>query len=527
MASNHGNIQIENSDPQQSKIKLTKSAKTNSQNLFEDGYDENFIGDDNDRIYLDSLNQYQREKIIAKRHKDRELLIRKKNILNLVTNDESVMEKKLLTNTILGEKTSRLGMLTQMEVIPHDKSDESIEEDNDYRSESEESDDYDNQDSDDDFNLSSNEVQKKSKKTKRITKLKHRRADSRQNKLKKRFQTKENTVNRVQESNKTESLEILPAKHFELLNKICVKREFLGKLSTRPYFDKTIKHCLVKVNFSTVRGNQYRIGIIRNVLVLPDEEYELNGRTHSKYLEVYFSSGESKNMVAMANVSNRPIDESEAFQLLIKLKDFPERELDLKWIESKKKNIMEMLDFRMTAAEIDNLIQERLKDDSSVSLFEKRQLLEQRYNKLAFQNLNYFSSIRLEKIKEFKRQIESIKEQEKELNKETNQDGIILNKFLQYGQLNETQRKKFKRNVSQPVNLWAIKEGDIGVHSIAQKAKKETKINPELQKKKHQKNLVEIYRNYQNTLNDFQQQFEDVGHFKKVIKDWSFVDYTI
>ena len=395
MSSNKSNNPLSNPKKLETKIKLSRTSRPKESNFFEDGFDENLIGDDKDKEYLDSLTQLEREKIIAKRHHKREQSRFRKNIFSLVTNKNSSFDKKSLTAKIVPEKISRLGMLTEESpniqeasnrdskksnrIKEEDESSSDSDSDSDSNSESESETESESeyeserkikskQDSDEDFEMSSSEWTK-NRKTKRIKKIKDRKPD--QKRIRLREKTKQSPVVRFRhrEISNKESLEIHAAKHFELLNKICVKREFLGKLSNRPYFDKTIQHCLVKVNFSTVRGNQYRIGIIRKVVVLPEEEYELNGKTHCKYLEVYFSSGEAQNRVAMANVSNRPIDESEAFQLLVKLKDFPEKTLDLKWIEAKKNNILEMLDFRMTPTEIDNLIQERLKADSSVSLF--------------------------------------------------------------------------------------------------------------------------------------------------------------
>lgn len=38
-------------------IKKKSKKQLNEKQFFEDGYDENFVGDENDRKYLDSLNE--------------------------------------------------------------------------------------------------------------------------------------------------------------------------------------------------------------------------------------------------------------------------------------------------------------------------------------------------------------------------------------------------------------------------------------------------------------------------------------
>lgn len=519
------------------------SEKNNKGKMFDDGFDENYIGDDADVEYLNSLTQLERERIIAKRHSKRERSMIKKNLFSIVTNDKGLDDKKVSGRPLTKEKKSRLGILTKEDHLqvesekknrnPGDNPSKIIEEE---PSESESDSQSESpsekispervrsvEDSDEDFIISSNENRKKTKKTKRIQKLKHRKPKPRET-LPKERKSRQSPF-RLKEQARADSLKIQAAKHFEFLNSICVKRDFLGKLCNRPYFDKTIKFCLVKVNFSTVRGNQYRIGIIRNVVQLPDEEYELNGKNYAKYLEVYFSAGEARNRVAMANVSNRPIDESEAFQLLVKLKDFPDVRLDLDWVESKKSGIREMLNFRMTSKEIDNLIQERLDGDQSVSLFEKRQLLEQRYNQLTFININNFQSKRLQKIQDLKRKIDCIKQQEAVENKKNRKRGVKLSKFLKYEQLNEKQRKKFKRNVSQPINLWAIKEEDLVKERNKPKDSKKGKSKKV--KTDSKQNQIEIYRNYKKSIKEFKEIFSDVEKFRKVVSKWPMVDYSI
>lgn len=58
-----------------------------------------------------------------------------------------------------------------------------------------------------------------------------------------------------------------PTEDLNLLNKVCLKRDYLLNQSTKFYFEDQIRDCLVKVHFgSQDRVDSYRIGVIESVV---------------------------------------------------------------------------------------------------------------------------------------------------------------------------------------------------------------------------------------------------------------------
>lgn len=64
------------------KISTKKRLSKKGSKLYFDGYDDDYIGDENDRRYLNSLNELEREKIIEQRHQNRQQLLEQQRLLD-------------------------------------------------------------------------------------------------------------------------------------------------------------------------------------------------------------------------------------------------------------------------------------------------------------------------------------------------------------------------------------------------------------------------------------------------------------
>lgn len=53
----------------------------------------------------------------------------------------------------------------------------------------------------------------------------------------------------------------------DLVQKICLNRDFLLKMSNNLYFKETVKDCLVKITYKTNDKTDYRIGVIKGRLI--------------------------------------------------------------------------------------------------------------------------------------------------------------------------------------------------------------------------------------------------------------------
>lgn len=373
----------------------------------------------------------------------------------------------------------------------------------------------------------------KKKKRKRIKKM---RDDKKNKKHKKKIaraeKMKPQEIAPMQPLFERNEATISAAKHHSDLNKICAKRDFLARMSNHPHFDSTIEGCLVKVNYR----NSYRIGIIGKVETLPECTYNLAGKPQNKHLDVYFDKKEPNVRVRIANVSNRTIDESEAFTLLIELADYPKLELDLSWIKRKKEDLMAMLNFKLTVKEIDQMNEDKLKstNKTNLGLFERIQLLEKRLSSLEHMNLDLFSGKRLTKIKEIKKQITDLKKLKKQENLEKQRrEGKknSFNSFMKYEQLGKERRKFFLRTRSKPVNLWALKEEDVAALELEEKDQNIKEEKKEIKKEKIRKqsneNILQIYKKYEDSMKRFKQKFSETETFNKYVDSWPSLDYEI
>ena len=520
--------------------------------FFEDGFDENYVGDEKDEQYLNALTQLERERVFGNRHKARDDFERKKKMRSFLVNEKSNLQTKIdpkarklrksdLTKNRLGKLADdeiELETFDKEEINPdmvqfsEDSNDEGFS-DSESKSESEISIRYKRVEKPANHSDSDYEPSLEKKKRKRIKKL---RDDKKSKKNKKnrsqRNQQRQERTNKIHDRYNRKPQSISAAKHYGDLNKICVKRDFLARMTNHPHLEKTLFGCLVKVNYK----NSYRVGLISQIIAKPDKPYQLAGKEHYKYLNVYFDAKEHNVQVRVANVSNRPIDESEAFKLLIELADFNDIALNLKWIQSKKSDLLDMLNFKLTVKEIDQMNEDKLKNTNqqNLGLFERIQLLEKKLSTLEHMNIDLFSGKRLTKIKAIKRQIDKLKRLKKQ---EIQQKKILMgkkstfNNFMKYEQLGQEKRKFCLRTRSKPVNLWALKEEDVRALKLHDHTKgKSNKQNKEELRKKRKistENIIQIYHNYESSLRHFKNVFADTSKFDSFVDKWPECDYQV
>ena len=88
--------------------KIGRGRNSNIQrNMLDDGYDENFVGDQKDKEYLESLSQLERERIIKERHQERDKEERKKNIYKILYLESEKDNKKVISKKNIRENSSR------------------------------------------------------------------------------------------------------------------------------------------------------------------------------------------------------------------------------------------------------------------------------------------------------------------------------------------------------------------------------------------------------------------------------------
>lgn len=56
-------------------------------------------------------------------------------------------------------------------------------------------------------------------------------------------------------------------------------------MSNSLYFKETVKNCLVKVTYRTNDKTDYRIGVVKDVIVKDDETYKVNIKGGSKTMK--------------------------------------------------------------------------------------------------------------------------------------------------------------------------------------------------------------------------------------------------
>jgi hypothetical protein len=233
---------------------------------------------------------------------------------------------------------------------------------------------------------------------------------------------------------------INPTEDMAKLNQICMKRSAILKLLDHFGFEQAVKDCLVKVSLGTASEDnlsQYKIGLIQGIIGRPLTPYKMDGVIMDKYLRVLFENGQ-ENEVAILNISNKEIDEHEAFKLLTDLKRSPGSLLDKAWIEKKQSDLENFFNKKLHLEDIIKIKERRLENmraNVSKNLWGEKRLLEEHLHHLEFENFRQYDDERYQKIQELRQELAEINKKiaaEKQASVDASVSRDKFDKFMDY-----------------------------------------------------------------------------------------------
>ena len=206
------------------------------------------------------------------------------------------------------------------------------------------------------------------------------------------YQLAKDNLTERKKSKKTVSgdLGINPTEDLAQLNAICLKRDLVFKLQNHLYFEECVKRCLIRVNYQAPNGRvEYRIGIVIGVKTDDSQKYTYENQTYNKLLEVLLAENTACD-IKLINVSNKEIDEQEAFGLLTNLKGVVNFELNMKWIKDKQSDLNKYLNYQFTGEDVIKIAEKRIQNINEVTEIDylrKKKLYEDKLNML--KDLNF------------------------------------------------------------------------------------------------------------------------------------------
>lgn len=220
--------------------RIKRGKKEKGGRYFEDGFDEELMGDEADRDRLNEMTELEREKILMDRHQKREELLKKRELLKHAAQRDAERDRKFKEISLLKEERKKRNerMNTEHEEAPADQVGKEQF--------------YSRFLSDDDGSSESSGGDPKER-----------------GRPVKRLKTRGNNEGGREREGKEAKEEELPDREVKasddrnLVNRICLTREFLVKMASHLYFKETVTGCLVKVSFNTSPDKiDYKIGQI-------------------------------------------------------------------------------------------------------------------------------------------------------------------------------------------------------------------------------------------------------------------------
>lgn len=213
--------------------RIRRGKKEKGARLFEDGFDEELMGDQADRDRLNELTELEREKILMDRHQKREELLKKRDLLKHAAQRDAERDRKFQEISLLkAERKKRNERMNTEEAEAGAVAKEQFY--SSFLSDEESSGSFDEE-----------EPRERGRPSKRLK--------TRGNQEREKEAKEEEVPNR----------EIKASDDRNLVNRICLTREFLVKMASHLYFKETVTGCLVKVSFNTSPDKiDYKIGQI-------------------------------------------------------------------------------------------------------------------------------------------------------------------------------------------------------------------------------------------------------------------------
>lgn len=206
-------------------------------------------------------------------------------------------------------------------------------------------------------------------------------------------------------------LSINPTEDLMQLNSICLKRALVFKLQNHLYFEECVKRCLVRVHYQAPSGRvEYRIGIVTSVKTDDSQKYVYENQTYNKLLVVVMGEEQSCD-IKLINVSNKEIDEQEAFGLLSQLRNVVGFELNMKWVKEKQADLNKYLNYQFTGEDVIKIAEKQIKNLSEVTeidFLRKKKLFENKLNMLKSLNFHEHDENRQAEIDRLSQQVNEI-----------------------------------------------------------------------------------------------------------------------
>lgn len=307
--------------------------------LHEDGYDDEGYGDEKDREELFRMSNLDRERILDERLTKREELLRKRDMLKHSNERSAHMDKKVeemnrMKQQRLDRKQNLRDPEADFENFQPPRSDES---------------DYD---------------------------------DPRpRKKLNTQRPAKDVSLDASQLQAEEDNYRQITDTDVDLVNRICLSRNFFVANSSHLQLKKTIEHCLVRFTVKNGDKSEYVVGEIVNVIE-KEEVYKVETKDINKCLIVRYDNDEKE--LRMNFISSKKMTSQELFNYIKTMKKYNLRVPTVGEIKHRFDNLQTMLNSKFTSKDIEHIVNQKnqLIKESSASPHEKLRILKEEYSKL-------------------------------------------------------------------------------------------------------------------------------------------------
>ena len=423
---------------------------SNKYGLHEDGFDDRGYGDDKDREYLCNLTHLERETIIGERLAKREESLRKRDLLKHATERTNEMERKR-------DEMSRM----KQERIERKRPQKDLEANySDYKEPEREDSDYE---------------------------------DLPRKKLSIRASRAEPELGAglPREGEEDQYREIIDT-DLELVNTICLARNFLVANSAHLYLKKTIEHCLVRISVKTGEKSENYVAEIVDVVEKP-EAYKIDNKEVNKYLMVRYEN-EIKEMM-MTFISNKKMTSHELFNYIKTLKKNSMRVPMVGDIRRTFLSLTNMLKSKFTAKDIEQIVEQKNKEKmkSSAPAQEKLRILTEDYGRLSKTFFEKPTPEMKQRLKNMEKEMVRIRAEIEQRAIEMREQPIVnVTKSNPYN-FHSTEPKTGEsimhtRTIPKLLNMWSehikIDERVLGGSGVVEKGQVEEKVEDNMEREK-------------------------------------------
>lgn len=168
--------------------------------------------------------------------------------------------------------------------------------------------------------------------------------------------------NQIYSESQTREINSSDPDDLKLVNKICLKRDFLIRMSSHLYFKETVKNCLVKTTYKTGSNKiDYRIGQILDVIE-KDQSYSVEVKSGKKTVNKYLlvKIGNEEKEFKFMYISNKGVEDRELYKWLQELSNFEIPKPTVEEVENKYEEINSILHLKYTAQDIKQLVEKKV-----------------------------------------------------------------------------------------------------------------------------------------------------------------------